>query len=96
MLNKHQTLPIVYTQGLTVAMKLLYMITVRVPKFWHTCYTWASKVLYPAIFWGCCFFDEYSEEKNCYAAGESVVTVSSPQWGPEVKSWKILAILHSK
>ena len=25
-------------------------------------------VLYPAIFWGCWFFDKRREEKNCYAA----------------------------
>ena len=28
-------------------------------------------VLYPAIIWECCFFDERSKEKNCCAAGES-------------------------
>ena len=53
-------------------------------------------VSYPATFCGCRFFNERSEEKNRFAAGESGDAVSRRQWEPGAKSRKIFVILHSE
>ena len=58
-----------------------------------------SAILYPSIFRGFWFFDECSQEKNCYAAGESASTVSLPQWGPWAKKnfcWQFCILNSSK
>lgn len=50
------------------------------------------EVPYPEVFWGGRFFDKCSKEKNRIELGGLGGAVSLPQWAPEEKPQKILAI----
>ena len=53
---------------------------------------------YPAIFWGCQFFDELREEKKCCAAGESgaaLQALPSGVQGQNPGSFCLFCVLNS-